>query len=172
MGLSLNLVPFPLVKNPKNSFFKDFKHWHQAEMRQRPGDCVWLRCVFKKTLKSKEQVKLSTWLSPWIPADRNSRPNPRFPVSKWENCDKSGSPTAERWSTTHSYCQNHSTEEGRQKFSIQFLPGYGFHSGFASRSFLVTWKVGGSCGLQGKKCFLEMHMKNLTQQDGWWGELK
>lgn len=137
-GLVTQSCTFSTCQKPQEQLFQRFQtltsSWNEAETWWLCVRGLWLRCVFKKTLKSKEQVKLSTWLSPWIPADRNSRLNPRFPVSKWESCDKSGSPTAGRWSTIHSHCQNHSMEEGRQKFSIQLLPGYGFRSGFASRA--------------------------------------
>lgn len=69
------------------------------------------RCVAQA---KKEQVKLSMWISPWIPANRNSRPNPTFPISKLESSDVKVTPQlqgeAKHISTTKTTTQR---REGR-----------------------------------------------------------
>lgn len=179
MGLSSNLVPFPPVKNPKNSFSKDFKHRHQAEMRQRPRECVWEvcgSCVFKKTLKSKEQVKLSNCHPELFLLAGTLSQTQEFQhlngKAVMEVVPQLQGGEAHHTSPT----KNHNTKEGRQKFSIPFLPGYGFHSAFIclkSHAWLPSpLTTGRQLCSAGKEVFLEIQMKNHTQQDGWWGELK
>lgn len=177
MGLLHNLVPFSLVKNSKNSFFKYFKHWHQAEMRQRPRECVWEVCgsgVSSRRFSSPRRLncpygsnpeflltgtlgqtqdfhylngKAVMEVAPQLQGVKhNTIPLPK-PQHKGGKAEVFNSISAWIW-IPQCFCLK----------SHAWLP-----------SHLTTGRQLWSAG---KEVFLEIHMKNHTQQDGWWDELK